>query len=78
MVNNGWQELYTSIKRDIRDIGTLARTLVSRVDIDMYEIRRVFKEEYEKELADVICDDIPSGNYKDFLVALATNSSAPY
>lgn len=78
MVNNGWQALYTSIKREIREIGTLARTLVSRADIDMDEIRRVFKEEYEKELVDVICDDIPSGDYRDFLVALATKSSAPY
>jgi hypothetical protein len=50
-------------------MGTLARTLVSRADIDMDEIRRVFKEKYEKELGDVICESIPCGDYRDFLVS---------
>jgi hypothetical protein len=72
------QELYTCIKREKRDMGTLARTLVSRADIDMDEIIRVFKEKYEKELGDVICECIPCGDYRDFLVALATRSSTPF
>ncbi|XP_050910566.1 uncharacterized protein LOC127125785 [Lathyrus oleraceus] len=67
--------LYTSIKKGRRDIGTLARVLVSRADIDMDEIRSVFKEKYEKELGDVICESIPCGDYRDFLVALAAKSS---
>ncbi|KAJ1375895.1 Annexin [Sesbania bispinosa] len=70
------KELYTSIKRETRDKGSLARVLVSRAEIDMDEIRRVFKEKYEKELGDVIRECIPSGDYRDFLVALATRSSA--
>lgn len=53
----------------------MARTLVSRVEIDIDEIRRVFKEKYGKELADAICEGFPSGDYyRDFLVALATRS----
>ncbi|KAJ1390485.1 Annexin repeat [Sesbania bispinosa] len=70
------KELYTSIKRETRDKGNLARALVSRAEIDMDEIRRAFKEKYEKELGDVIRECIPSGDYRDFLVALATRSSA--
>lgn len=42
----------------------------------MDEIKRVFKEKYGKELADVICESIPSGDYRDFLVALVTRSNA--
>lgn len=38
----------------------------------MDEIRRAFKEKYEKELTEVICEGIPSGHYRDFLVALAS------
>jgi len=48
--------------------------LVSRAEVDIDEIRRVFKEKYDKELADVICEGLPSGDYRDFLVALATRS----
>lgn len=42
----------------------------------MDEIRRVFREKYKKELADVIREGVPSGDYRDFLIALATKSSA--
>ncbi|RDX89131.1 Annexin A13, partial [Mucuna pruriens] len=66
--------LYTSIKGETRDTRILARALVSRAEVDIDEIRRVFKEKYEKDLADVICEAIPSGDYRDFLVALATRS----
>ncbi|XP_061344520.1 uncharacterized protein LOC133290456 [Gastrolobium bilobum] len=71
------KSLYTSIKGETRDRGTLARALVSRAEVDMDEIRRVFKEKYEKELVDVIHEGIPSGDCKDFLVALATRSTSP-
>lgn len=42
----------------------------------MNEIRMVFREKYGKELADVIIEGISSGDYRDFLVALATRSTA--
>ncbi|XP_068502066.1 uncharacterized protein [Phaseolus vulgaris] len=65
------KKLYTSIKGETK---VFARALVSRAEVDMDEIRRVFKEKYDKELADVICEGLPSGDYRDFLVALATRS----
>jgi len=47
--------------------------LVSRAEVDIDEIRKVFKEKYDKELADVICENLPSGYFRDFLLALATS-----
>ena len=42
----------------------------------MDDIKKLFKEKYGKELADFIHEGIPSGDYKDFLVALATRYTA--
>ncbi|KAK7271097.1 hypothetical protein RJT34_26717 [Clitoria ternatea] len=67
--------IYASIRGERRDVGILARALVSRAGIDMDEIRRVFKEKYDKELADFISESIPSGDYRNFLAALATRSN---
>ncbi|XP_020221733.1 annexin A13 [Cajanus cajan] len=66
--------LYRSIKGVTRDTRILARALVSRAEIDIDEIRRVFKEKYEKELADSIREGFPSSDYRDFLIALAKRS----
>ncbi|CAL0321618.1 unnamed protein product [Lupinus luteus] len=68
--------LYTSIKGGTRERGNLTRTLVCRAEIDMDEIKMVFKEKYGKEVGDVISEGIPSSDYRDFLVALAKRSSA--
>lgn len=48
---------------------------MSRADVDMDEILRVFGKKYWKELKDAICESIPSGVYRDFLVALATKTT---
>lgn len=48
---------------------------MSRADVDMDEILRVFRKKYWKELKDAICESIPSGVYRDFLVALATKTT---
>lgn len=57
------------------DKGAVARVLVSRTEVDMDEIQRIFKKKYGMELRDAICESIPSGDYRDFLVALATKAS---
>lgn len=49
--------------------------LVSRAELDMDEIQRVFKKNYEIEIREAICDHIPSGDYRDFLLALAAKSA---
>ncbi|XP_028766867.1 annexin A13-like [Neltuma alba] len=67
--------LYNSTKGGTIDTGTLVRTLISRAEIDMDEIKRVFKQKYAKELGDVIYQSIPSGDLRDFLVALATRTT---
>ncbi|KAK2976896.1 hypothetical protein RJ640_024730 [Escallonia rubra] len=56
--------------------GSLARVMVSRAEVDMNEIQVVFKKKYGMELRDAICESIPSGgDYRDFLVALATKTT---
>ncbi|KAH7522739.1 hypothetical protein FEM48_Zijuj07G0170500 [Ziziphus jujuba var. spinosa] len=64
--------LYESIKGRTEDKGGLARLLVSRAEVEMDEIRTIYKNKYGIELRDAICESIPSGDYRDFLVALAT------
>lgn len=67
--------LYASIKGTRVDKAAVARVLVSRAEVDMDEIQRIFKKKYGMELRDAICESIPSGDYRDFLVALATKAS---
>ncbi|XVF30768.1 hypothetical protein REPUB_Repub16aG0087200 [Reevesia pubescens] len=66
--------LFTSIKGMTADRGALARVMVSRAEIEMDEIQRVFKIKYEVELREAICESIPSGDYRDFLLALANKT----
>ncbi|XP_016178770.1 annexin A13 [Arachis ipaensis] len=64
--------LHRSMKGGRRGIETLARTLISRVEVDMDDINNVFKEKYGKDLTHFLHEAIPSGHYRDFLVTLAT------
>ncbi|KAJ7971921.1 Annexin [Quillaja saponaria] len=68
--------LYTSIKGATSQKATLVQVLVSRAEVDMDEIQRLFKKKYGKELIDVICESIPCGDYKDFLVSLAARTTS--
>ncbi|XVF56849.1 hypothetical protein PTKIN_Ptkin06aG0153400 [Pterospermum kingtungense] len=67
--------LFASIKGVTTDRGALARVMVSRAEMDMDEIQRVFKMKYGVELREAICDSIPSGDYRDFLLALANKTN---
>lgn len=67
--------LYASMKGCIRDEGAVRRVMVSRAEVDMDEIKREFKKKHGMELRDAICDNIPSGDYRDFLVALTVSKS---
>ncbi|KAF3441168.1 hypothetical protein FNV43_RR15080 [Rhamnella rubrinervis] len=64
--------LHGSMKGTTTDKGGLLRLLVSRAEVEMDEIRKAYKNKYGIELRDAICESIPSGDYRDFLVALAT------
>lgn len=70
------QILYGSIKGMTKDKGGLARVMVSRAEIDMDEIQRVYKNKYGTELIEAICESIPSGPYRDFLLAFARKASS--
>ena len=71
------QTLYGSIKGLTKDKGDLARVMVSRSAVDMDEIQRAFKKKYGMEVREAMCEsesNIPSGDYRDFLVTLATKT----
>ncbi|KAB2049503.1 hypothetical protein ES319_A13G181000v1 [Gossypium barbadense] len=66
--------LFASIKGITADRGAITRVMVSRSETEMDEIQRVFKAKYGVELRETICDSIPSGDYRDFLLALANKT----
>lgn len=70
-----FQALFATVKGMTIDRGALARVVVSRAEMDMDEIQRVFKIKYGVELREAICDSIPSGYYRDFLLALANKTN---
>ncbi|KAI3991308.1 hypothetical protein MKX01_034627 [Papaver californicum] len=66
--------LHSCIKGTTADKGALARVIVSRAEIDMDEIQRVFKNKYEIELKDaILCENtmILDKPQRDFIVALS-------
>ncbi|KAK6942478.1 Annexin repeat [Dillenia turbinata] len=67
--------LNASIKSMVKDDGALARVLISRAEVDIEEIQKMFKKKYGMELRDAICERVPSGDYRNFLAALVTSTS---
>ncbi|KAI3993836.1 hypothetical protein MKX01_002849 [Papaver californicum] len=66
--------LHSCIKGTTTDKGALARVIVSRAEIDMDEIRRVFKNKYEIQLKDAILGEnmmILDKPQRDFIVTLS-------
>ncbi|KZV36434.1 Annexin 8 [Dorcoceras hygrometricum] len=57
------------------DRRDLIRIMVSRAEVDMDGIARIFKKKYGKELRNVICESVEEGNYRVFLAALASKAS---
>ncbi|CAL5435731.1 unnamed protein product [Camellia sinensis] len=68
--------LYASIKGITTEKVGLTRVMMNRGEVEMEEIERVFKKKYGMELSEAICEseNIPSGDYRHFLVALATRT----
>ncbi|KAF8043634.1 hypothetical protein BT93_A1831 [Corymbia citriodora subsp. variegata] len=66
--------LHTSLNGRAINKSALTRVMVSRAELDMTEIRRAFKRKYGVEIQDCICQSIACGDYRDFLVALATKT----
>ncbi|KAL9247075.1 hypothetical protein vseg_020545 [Gypsophila vaccaria] len=66
--------LQRSMKGGETSRGSLTRLMVSRAEIDMGDIQKVYKKKYGVELKDTICQVIPAGEYREFLLALANNA----
>ncbi|XP_051132341.1 annexin D8-like [Andrographis paniculata] len=58
------------------DYRALARVMVSRAEVDLDDIQRIFKNKYGVELETSICENIPEGDHRDFLLALARKTSS--
>nr|GLL27173.1 annexin A13-like [Ipomoea trifida] len=67
--------LYTCLNGRRVDKGGLVRIMISRAEIDLDEIQLMFKNKHGLELKDAICESIPQGDYREFLVMLATKPS---
>jgi annexin D len=50
----------------------LSRVIIGSEDVGMGEVKRHYEKRYGKQLKDAICDHIPVGDYRDFIVALVT------
>ncbi|PIA59810.1 hypothetical protein AQUCO_00400593v1 [Aquilegia coerulea] len=68
--------LHASIKGSVADKSALVRVVMSRADIDMDDIGRIFKTKYGMELKDAICEGISNADCREFLVALASIRSS--
>ncbi|KAE8710325.1 DCD (Development and Cell Death) domain-like protein [Hibiscus syriacus] len=66
--------LFASIKGMTADRGAVTRVMVSRSETEMDEIQKVFKAKFGVEPREAICESIPSGDYRDFLLALANKT----
>ena len=63
------ERLYRSMKGAGTDDNTLVRIVVSRCEVDMFEIKEEFMKLYKKSLSTMIKGDT-SGDYKRLLIAL--------
>lgn len=68
------ETLYACIKGTTTDKGALVRVIMSRAEVDMNEIQKVFKKKYGKELIIAISESLPSGDYGELVLALATKT----
>ena len=68
------QTLYACIKGTATDKGALVRVIMSRAEVDMNEIQKVFKKKYGVELMIAMSESLPSGDYGELVLALATKT----
>lgn len=55
------------------DGRVLTRVIIGCTDVGMKEVRSAFEIKYGRELRDAICENLPDGDYRDFILVL-TNS----
>lgn len=70
-----FQMLYTCLKGRKVDKGDLVRIMISSTGVDLDEIELVFKNKYDLELKDAICESITQSDYREFIVMLTTKPS---
>lgn len=68
------ETLYACVKGTATDKGALVRVIMSRAEVDMNEIQKVFKKKYGVELKIAMSESLPSGDYGELVLALATKT----
>ncbi|CAM8877284.1 hypothetical protein QQ045_019745 [Rhodiola kirilowii] len=67
--------LHTSIEGSSLKKSTVARVVVSRADLDMGEVQRVYAEKYALTLLDSISRRLPCGDFRDFIATLVSRTN---
>ncbi|KAG1366661.1 annexin D8 [Cocos nucifera] len=62
--------LNTSLKEADANKRLLTRMMLGSAEVGMEEVKSAFLKRYGKKLRDAICESLPEGDYRDFLVAL--------
>ncbi|RWW84356.1 hypothetical protein BHE74_00007043 [Ensete ventricosum] len=65
------QMVNKSIKMGGSDARVLTRVMLGSTDAGMKEVRSAFEKMYGRKMQDAICDSLPDGDYRDFIVALS-------
>ncbi|KAH7653179.1 annexin A7/11 protein [Dioscorea alata] len=65
--------LHMSMKGGVKNRSALSRVMVGSTDVGMEDVKNEFQRRYGTKLEDYICETIPVGVYKDFLLALVNN-----
>ncbi|CAH1452243.1 unnamed protein product [Lactuca virosa] len=67
--------LETNMKGKTTNESSLERIITSQSEINMKNIRKLYKNIYEMDLRDAIIESIPIGDYRDLLVRLTMKSN---
>ncbi|CAL9771538.1 unnamed protein product [Musa acuminata subsp. burmannicoides] len=60
-----------SIKMGDTDARVLTRVMLGSTDAGMKEARSAFEKMYGRKMQDAICESLPDGDYRDFILALS-------
>ncbi|URE43716.1 ANX [Musa troglodytarum] len=60
-----------SIKMGDADARVLTRVILGSTDAGMKEVRSAFEKMHGRKMQDAICESLPDGDYRDFILALS-------
>lgn len=70
------QMISKSINMGDTDKRVLTRVMMGSTSAGMKEVRSSFERRYGRKLQDAICESLPDGDYRDFILALTSIPSS--